>query len=559
MRPCTTTRRGFLKDAALAIAAAATPRLALSAGAPTGRLPTKRPERPNIVLILCDDMGFSDIGCYGGEVNTPNLNRLAAGGVRFSQFYNSARCCPTRASLLTGLHPHQAGIGWMTADLGYPGYYGALNDRCVTIAEVLKQAGYRTCASGKWHVGSRPGTHPLDRGFDAYYGLIDGACNYFRPKKGIFRGRTRVKIPTDGSYYTTDAFTDQAVQFVDKAGRDEDKPFFLYLAYTAPHYPIQAWQQDIDKYRGKYMKGWDKIRDARHKRLIELGLIDPKWKLSPRDRRNPAWDTLSDADKDWRDLLMATYAAMIDRMDQGIGRVLAKLKEVGAEENTLVMFLSDNGGCPYTNKPDKPKRGADGKIVPTSTPDMEYTYGWAWANASNTPFRRYKQHTHEGGIATPFIAYWPGVIKPGGVTHQVGHIVDVMATCAEVAGTRYPASFEGRSLTPLEGKSLASVFQGRQREGHDHLCWQHNGARAIRKGKWKLVARNEKPASWELYDIEADRTELNDLARAHPDTVKELSALYQKWADRVGVVPLDELKKRKRERKKRKQGGGKRK
>ncbi|MBN1673818.1 MAG: arylsulfatase [Kiritimatiellae bacterium] len=509
---------------------------------PGWALAAERRRKPNIVLILCDDMGFSDIGCYGGEVSTPNLDRLAAGGVRFSQFYNSARCCPTRASLLTGLHPHQAGVGWMTGNLGFPAYQGALNDRCVTIADVLRQAGYRTCASGKWHVGAR--AHPLDRGFDEYYGLIDGACNYFRPKEGIFRGKERVKIPQDGSYYTTDAFTEHAVQFVDRAGRDTSRPFFLYLAYTAPHYPIQVWQREVDKYRGSYRKGWDAIRAERYRRLIEMGLIDPKWRISPRDGKNPAWDTLRAEQQDWRDLLMATYAGMIDRMDQGVGKVLRKLEEVGADQDTLIMFLSDNGGCPYTNKPDEPERGPGGQIIPTSSPEMEYTYGWAWANASNTPFRRYKQHTHEGGISTPFIAHWPGVVKPGAITHQVGHIVDVMATCADVAGAAYPAAFQGRSVTPMEGKSLVPVFQGRQRAGHEHLCWNHIAARAVRRGKWKLVSTNEK--SWELYDMEADRTELNNLVTAQPERVKELDALYGQWAARVGVVPIDTLKEKRR-------------
>lgn len=531
MNSSTTTRRRFLIASSLG---------AVAAWLPSPSWSEPKNERPNIILILADDMGYSDIGCYGGEIKTPNLDRLAEDGVSFSQFYNCARCCPTRASLLTGLHPHQAGLGLMTGDLGLPAYRGALNDRCVTIAEVLKGADYRTCASGKWHVGGS--AHPIDRGFDQYFGLIDGACSYFRPKETIYYDKEPYDVPTDGSFYTTDAFTDYAVDFLDEAGRDGDTPFFLYLAYTAPHYPIQAWQKDIDKYRGKYLKGWDHIREERYRRLTEFGLIESKWPLSPRDEQNPAWETLSDEEKDWRDLLMATYAAMIDRMDQGIGRLLQQLQDIGADENTLVMFLSDNGGCPYTNKPDQPQYDMDGRLIPTSSADAEYTYGSAWADASSTPFRRYKQHTREGGIATPFIARWPQGVVPGTITHDPGHIIDIMTTCVEVAGATYPAKVGGQPITPMEGKSLTPLFAGESREGHDCLFWNHREARAVRNGKWKLVSCDEQ--SWELYDMKADRAELDDLAEEQPDLVKQLDARYRQWANRVGVAPFAELQAR---------------
>lgn len=493
--------------------------------------------RPNIVLIMADDMGYSDIGCYGGEVHTPNLDRLAAGGLRFSQFYNAARCCPTRASLLTGLYPHQAGIGHMVADRGYPAYQGYLNDRCVTIAEALKLAGYRTLMAGKWHVGEQRPHWPTDRGFDRYFGLISGAANYFDPTKTKAKGVTRKMALDDEPYeppkegfYMTDAFSDHAVKFIDETGRD-DKPFFLYLAYTAPHWPLHARPEDIAKYKGKYLEGWDKLRGERYARMVRMGLISDRWKMSPRDATTWPWD--DEEDKELMDLKMAVYAAQIERMDHGIGRVLSKIKELGEEENTLVMFLADNGGCAEGGQKgfDNRKNG-----LPPGGVDSYMSYGLSWANASNTPFRRYKHWVHEGGVATPFIARWPAVIKNGGtITNQAGHIIDVMATCLDAAGVEYPAMHKGSTLTALEGKSLLPVFESGRRPGHEAIYWEHEGNRAVRQGKWKLVAAHGDP--WELYDLEADRTELNNLADKHPDKVNELKALYDGWAERCGVRP----------------------
>ncbi len=495
--------------------------------------------RPNIVLIMADDMGYSDIGCYGGEVNTPNINRLAAEGLRFSQFYNAARCCPTRASLLTGLYPHQAGMGGMVTDK--PGkrpegpYQGYLNDKCVTIAEVLREAGYRTLMSGKWHVGEFRPVWPVDRGFEKYFGLISGAANYFDITKGKRPGIKRQMamddkpwMPPKEGFYMTDAITENALKFLDSHGSGNE-PFFLYVAYTAPHWPLHALPEDIAKYKGKYMKGWDKLREERYQRQLEMGLIDKRWKLSPRDPEVTPWDEVKN--KEEMEIKMAVYAAQIDRMDQGIGKILNKLKELGKDENTLVMFLSDNGAC-HEGGPwgfDNRKNG-----LPPGGVDSYMSYGRSWANASNTPFKLFKHWVHEGGISTPLIVRWPKVIKEGGkITHQVGHIVDIMATCCEVAGTEYPRIYKGRQITPLVGKSLLPIFQGKTREGHEVLYWEHMKNKAIRKGKWKLVSTSN--GQWELYNVEIDRTETNNLAEQYPEVVDELKALFQDWAEKIGV------------------------
>jgi arylsulfatase A-like enzyme len=524
--------RLVLRGAAAGATAAIVP-----TGAAFARAVANKDKRPNIVLIMADDMGFSDIGCYGGEIYTPNLDGLAAGGLRFTQFYNAARCCPTRASLMTGLYPHQAGIGLMVGNRGYPAYQGYLNEHCVTIAEALKLAGYRTLMAGKWHVGEKRPHWPTDRGFDKYFGLISGGANYFDITKSKAKGVKRQMAMDDKPYtppkqgfYLTDAFSDNAVSFIDQYGRGPE-PFFLYLAYTAPHWPLHALPEDIAKYKGKYLKGWDRLRQERRKRMIRMGIISDKWPLSPRDKTT--WPWAEEKNKELMDLKMAVYAAQIERMDYGIGQVLDKIREIGARDNTLVLFLADNGGCAEGGPTgfDNRKNG-----LPPGGVDSYMSYGLSWANASNTPFRRYKHWVHEGGISTPLIAYWPAVVKETGtLTHQPGHIIDIMATCLDVAGIDYPATYKGHVLTPLEGKSLVPIFKGGHREPHEAIFWEHEGNRAVRQDKWKLVAAHGKP--WELYDLEADRTELNDLAGKHPEKVEQLKALYQGWAKRCGVLP----------------------
>jgi arylsulfatase len=490
-----------------------------------------KPQRPNIVIIMADDMGFSDLGCYGSEIATPNIDRLAAGGLRFTQFYNTARCCPTRGCLLTGLYPHQAGVGHMVGKGPAPAYQGYLNDRCVTIAEVLRKGGYRTLMAGKWHVGEERPHWPCDRGFDEYFGLISGASNYFRLDPGRKMARNNEPFePSGDRFYMTDAFADQAVKFLDKYGR-EPAPFFLYLAYTSPHWPLHAWPEDVAKYRGKYKSGWDALRERRHKQQIALGIVDARWPLSPRDPKAPAWADA--ADKDNLDLRMAVYAAQIDRMDQNIGKVLSTIGEIGAEQNTLVLFLADNGGCA-----EKVDRGTPGVFA--GHKDSFLSYGLPWANASNTPFRLYKHWVHEGGISTPLIAYWPAVIeKRAAITREVGHLIDLMATCVDVSGVEYPATYNGKPISPMEGKSLMPIFRTGTRGGHEAIYWEHEGNRAVREGKWKLVSRH--PDEWELYDLDADRTELNNLADKYPDRVQAMADKYKAWADRCGVLPWDQV------------------
>lgn len=526
----------------------------------------KTAKRPNIILIMADDMGYSDLGCYGSEIQTPNLDQLAGKGLRFTQFYNAARCCPTRASLLTGLYPHQAGIGGMTNKGTSPGYIGRLNDHCVTIAEALKPAGYATMAVGKWHVshfdykknfGSHPDTWPLQRGFDRFYGTVSGGGSYYNPL-GLFRGNKQISADTDTEYpadgfYYTDAISDHAALFVRDHAKHEDsdmsKPFFMYVAYTAPHWPLHAKEQDIAKYRRLYqVTGWDKLREKRYRRQIRLGLIDPDWKLPPRDAKNPAWtDT---PDKRWEAERMAVYAAQIDRIDQGIGRITNALKQTRQMDNTIIFFLADNGGC-HEELADWTKSiGIVGesegetiafgniKDVMPGPSNTFASYGYRWANVSNVPFRRYKHWIHEGGIASPLIVHWPdGIDKKhhGQLRHQVTHIIDLMATCVDLSGGQYPTSRKGQDVTPAEGESLVPVLIDNSPIGRTQLAWEHLGNRGLRQGRWKLVSIRD--GRWELYDMQSDRTELNDLAERHPERVERMKSDWQLWADRVGVFP----------------------
>ncbi|HLX62986.1 MAG TPA: arylsulfatase [Planctomycetota bacterium] len=529
-------------------------------------------EKPDILLILADDVGFSDIGCYGSEIQTPNLDKLAANGLRFTQFYNTARCCPTRAALMTGLYSHQAGMGHMTENHNdQDGYRGTLNKTCVTIAEVLKPAGYRTYMTGKWHVTAQTNPNgskeswPIGRGFERYYGTIMGAGNYFDPAL-LTRDATPITPLVDpdykpARYYYTDAITDNSIRFIDDHKRDDaDKPFFLYVAYTAAHWPLHALDEDIAKYKGKYDAGYDAIRRARFERMKQLGVIDPKWNWNETVGN---WNAV--ANKEWEARCMEVYAAQIDRMDQGIGRIVAALEKNGQLQNTLIFFMQDNGACAEiisrsgkeerpgkpTFEPMKPgefflnthpKQTRDGRPVLGGTavlpgPDDTFmSYGRDWANVSDTPFREYKHWVHEGGISTPLIVHWPAGIKAHGeLRAQPGHLIDIMATCVDVAGAAYPAEFNGNKITPLEGKSLRPAFDNKPIE-RDAIFWEHEGNRAVRDGKWKLVAKGP-GGKWELYDMEADRTETQDLASSQPGKVEELTAKWEAWARRAHVIP----------------------
>jgi arylsulfatase A-like enzyme len=535
--------------------------------------------RPNVILILSDDMGFSDLGCFGGEIHTPNLDRLAKDGLRFTQFYNTARCCPTRASLLTGLYAHQAGIGHMVDDWSVKvgeAYAGELSKRAVTLAEALKPAGYSTYMAGKWHVtqktkpegGADKHNWPLQRGFDRFYGTIHGAGSFFDPNT-LVRDNAFISPYADSQYqpkeyYYTDALTDHAVRFVtDHQKQHADKPFFVYLAYTAAHWPMHAKESDIAKYKGKYDAGYHVVRAARVSKMKQLGLLDSRWQVSPQ-----AGDWSKVTNKEWETRCMEVYAAMVDCMDQGIGRLVEALKRNGQYENTLVLFLQDNGGCaeamgrggdfkPRADKPNLPplaKEYLQPDMIPKQTrdgypmrqgqgvmpggADTYIGYGRNWANVSNTPFREYKHWEHEGGISTPLIAHWPKGIpaaRHGQLEAQPGHLIDLMATCVDLAGAKYPAQFKGNKIQPMEGVSLAPAFSGKSLNRPQPIFWEHEGNRAIRMDRWKLVSKF--PGDWELYDMDADRTEMNNLAAGNADRVKEMAGLWEAWARRVGVMP----------------------
>lgn len=517
---------------------------------------------PNILLILNDDMGYSDIGCYGGEVETPNLDRLAQQGLRFTQFYNTARCSPSRASLLTGLHPHQTGIGILTYDSGPEGYAGNLNERCATIAEVLKTAGYRSYLSGKWHVSSSltqpTDSWPLQRGFDKFYGTIIGAGSFYDPNT-LTRGNDNVEHEArQPGFFYTDAISDEAVGFLrNHEASHGDQPFFEYVAYTAPHWPLHAHDEDIAKYKGRFDAGWDQLREERLERLVQSGLLDERWKLSGRDPSQPAWGEAEH--KAWLTRCMEVYAAQIDRMDQGIGRILDELERQGKIDNTLIIFLADNGACAEDIPEDVTidelvhklmiarRETRDGSVVhfgnnPELMPGPENTYqsyGKAWANMSNTPFRLYKHWIHEGGISTPLIMHWPqGIDQPGGIRHAPGYLPDIMATILDITGVPYPSSVNDREILPLEGHSLRSAFEADQIE-RPPMFWEHEGNAAVRIGQWKLV--RQYPDPWELYNLEDDRTELHDLAPQYPEKVGEMEQKYEQWAARCGVLPREHV------------------
>lgn len=528
------------------------------------------PQRPNIILIMADDLGYSDIGCYGGEVKTPNIDFLANNGIRFKQFYNTSRCCPTRASLLTGLYNHQAGIGKMTDAEDAPGYQGHLTDNAVTLAEVLKTANYNTAMVGKWHVSNTEGRltpkdqlewlnhhkeypefspiaqYPTSRGFDKYFGTIWGVVDFFDPFSLVSGTKPITTVPK--GYYQTDAISDTAVAYVNSYAKSKN-PFFMYVAHNAPHWPLHAKPEDIAKYKDTYKGGWDAVRQARYNRMVKMGLIDPKTtKLSPRWNDNLKWE--DNPDKAWDAEAMAVHAAMIDCMDQGIGRLIAALKKNGQLDNTLIVFLSDNGAS-AENAPaygpgfDRPNETRDGRPISYSLkkdvmPGPETVYssiGQRWANVANTPYRLWKQESYEGGLRTPMIAYWPKGItsKKGGFSNQVGHVMDFMATFNEVAGAKYPKTFKSKAITPTTGVSLVPSFSGKVVPGHAVIFNEHFQARYARTGDWKLVSGPDR--NWHLFNLAEDHSETKDVKDQYPDKVKELDGLWQQWATTHNVLP----------------------
>ena len=542
---------------------------------------------PNILIILADDLGYSDLGCYGGEIKTPHLDALAADGLRFTQFYNGARCCPSRASLLTGLYPHQAGVGLMTSDRGAsfpgagdegvksPGYRGRLNDQCVTLGEVLRPAGYHTFACGKWHVGD---FDPTTRGFDDFYGFYAGYGINSWDERMMTRFPAAPQLKREGRFYATDAITDHAIDFIQSTRQQPARPWLLYLAYQAPHFPLQAAPEDIAKYVPVYEQGWDKIREQRLQRMKKLGLVPESTVLTPRSRipkpevaklhgsmtsdgGNPPWDSLPAERRTDLAHRMATYAAMVDRLDANVGRVVEDLRKAHELDNTLIFFLSDNGACAewdpfgFDLTPPDPsitKPGIGVNLGTQAGPNILHqgealkhmgesntfmSYGCAWANACNTPWRLYKHYGHEGGISTPFIVHWPvGIKARAELRSQPGHLVDLMATCVAVGSAQYPATVNGLAILPMEGHSLVPAFDDKPVD-RDFIAWEHEGNRAIRSGNWKLVALSGQP--WELYDMAKDRTELHNLAAQEPEKVTDMAAKWDVWARRCNVLRGD--------------------
>ncbi|ASZ14102.1 arylsulfatase [Chitinophaga pendula] len=500
-------------------------------------------KRPNIILIMVDDMGFSDIGPYGSEISTPHLDRLATEGLKLREFYNNSICAPTRASLLTGQSNHKAGIGYFNVNLGLPAYQGYLNRESLTLAEVLKAAGYSTLMSGKWHVGDDSTAWPRQRGFDRFFGFIGGASNYYDigdyqdkvPPVPLLEDNRRVNLQP--GHYLTDEIAAHAVQFLDEQNHTS-KPFFLYVAYNAPHWPLQARPEDIAKYKGRYSIGWDSLRQQRITRQKQLGIIPANATVAP-DPEVPAWAGLTyDEQKLW-EKKMEVYAAMIDRMDQGIGTILDKLKALKKDDNTLIVFLSDNGAQGGFIPTGRPRQRNSGPIGTAGSYDYQEQ---SWAHVSNTPLRSYKASAYEGGISSPLIAWLPARIKAGTTARGIAHLIDLAPTFYDIAGVKYPTQYEGHSTHPLQGISLASLFFNQQEPVRPTpLCWERAGNKAVRQGKWKLVASfNTK--QWELYDIDNDRAETNNLATAQPAVVQSLSDAYERWAKENGVVDYEKIK-----------------
>lgn len=550
-----TTRRQFLRNTLIG----STPVLFSSALISRAVLSQSEQKlRPNIVLIMADDMGFSDAGCYGGEIHIPNLDKLATNGLRFMQFYNCARCCPTRASLMTGQYPHKVGL----AENGR-----SLTRNGITIAEALKQAGYNTAMAGKWHLSFTPTlkdgklhqkwldhqydpgqpfapleTYPVNRGFDKHYGVIWGVIDHFDPFSLVDGTKVIENVPED--YYFTDAITAKSVEYIREMSQS-DKPFFLYVAYCAPHWPLHARPEDIEKYKDTYEEGWEKLRQDRYRRMLKMGLFDKSnTPLPPIQDRGKKWNRLTEEQKKFQAAKMSVHAAMVDRVDQSIGQVVRTLEDTSQLENTIIFFLIDNGASPeIPTRPgyDRSAQTRDGRPIRYkgfSQPGSETTYtgiGPPWASASNTPFRYWKKESYEGGCHTPLIVHWPGGLKakPGSITEEVGHAIDIMPTCLELAGAHYPAQYQGHVLTPLDGKSLVPILTNGTRKGHDMLFFEHMGGRAVRSGDWKLVALKDEP--WRLYNLAKDRTETNDLAAKFPARVQSMNRAWEQWAKEVGL------------------------
>ncbi|WP_086594433.1 arylsulfatase [Hymenobacter crusticola] len=567
MRTKTTSRFSFRAVAAFLgfVAVVSTSALTL--------VPSKETKRPNIIIVMADDLGYSDLGCYGGEISTPNLDQLAQGGLRFNACYNAGRCCPTRASLLTGLYPHQAGIGKMTFNEGAPGYVGSLNEHTVTIAEALRSAGYQTGMVGKWHISETVErkdkaeqlkwlahqqefgdfadlkTYPTARGFDKFYGSIWGVVDYFDPFSLVYGNKPVKTVPKD--FYYTNALGDSAVAFVNQFTKSQ-KPFFMYVAYTAPHWPVQALPEDIKKYENMYKDGWQALRQQRYQRLLDLKLFDAATTPLP-EFMFPAKDWATNPNRQWDAHAMAVHAAMVDRMDQNIGHLIAELKRTKQLDNTIILFMSDNGASPEDPTEFGPGFDRAGSTRTGQTvafpkqkevlPNGELVHagiGEVWAHSLNTPFRYYKAKQHEGGITTPLIVHWPqGVQQPGRIVREPLHVIDMMNTCLALAKAPYPSTYQGRSITPSPGKSFVPLLTSAKaptQRLHPELFWEHFGAAAFRQQDWKIVRLNAQ-APWELYDLRNNRSETKNLASQQPERVQAMSQRWQQLAEVYQAFP----------------------
>ena len=536
----------------------------------------QKTKRPNVVVILTDDMGYSDIGCFGSEIRTPTIDKLAANGMAFTHFYNTARCSPTRASLLTGLYPHQAGMGHLSSEnFKEEGYTDDLSKNAVTMAEVFQQAGYATYMTGKWHIAKNINSDgdksnwPMQRGFQRFFGTLNGAGSFYDPGT-LISNNTFIAPPKN--FYYTDAISDTAVKFIRE--NPKEKPFFFYIAYTGAHWPLHAPENEVQKYKGLYDKGWDATRQQRFEKLKKLGIISDKAVLTERGVAIPEWK--NEPMKEWQVRRMEVYAAMIDIMDQGIGRIISVLEKKGELDNTIIFYMHDNGGCaeplnsnqkeiPPTDEQKigkvyaadsvfagkQPVYTRDGKFIRSGkgvmpgNADSWVAYGEEWANVSNTPFRLYKHWVHEGGIATPMIVHWPkGISAKAKISNQPSHLIDIMATCIDIARIDYPKKFNGNTIQPYEGKSLLPAFNNKTIK-REFIFWEHEGNRAIRVGNWKLVSQTKKNKvvgaadedAWELYDMDNDPSETNNLTIQFPAKVKEMAAMWEKEAVRTKAKP----------------------
>ena len=508
----------------------------------TDPVPPTETTPPNIILILMDDVGYSDFGCYGSEIQTPHIDWLASQGLRLRNFYNQARSAPTRASLLTGLYPHQVGYGSLKRFPGIPAYQGYVNDKNLFIPELLEEKGYMNIMTGKWHLGSDKGVTPLKRGFHRSLDMQAGGYYFYNDPDGKLNlndESIRLDDPRlPAAWYSTDLFTTVGLEFLDEA-LEQQKPFFWYLAFNGAHFPLQAPPDQISKYKGKYLDGWEAVRKRRFDKQLQIGLFEDAAQLTPLNPKSPDWDTLTSSEKERYDTQMAIYASIIDVMDQNIGRIISYLEEHDILDNTLILILSDNGG--------NAEPGMEGRFVgpdPGAVGSIVYL-GGSWADAANTPYLLYKHHAHEGGCNTPLIVFYPNGMERsvcGSINKSYyGHVIDIMPTLAELVGAEYPQSNNGVAIPPMEGQSFLPLLKGRNLHNDRGILVEHEGNKMYRQGKWKIVQEFQEE-KWRLYDMEKTPTETEDLSAAYPYVLNYMIGAYFDKAGQIGVeTELDDF------------------